>query len=93
MLEEAGKRDHRRLGKVMDLFHFQEEAPGAVFWHPKGWSLYQNLIGYMRQQNLEAGYQEINTPELMDRPVIGKRSATRCTPQKLSMAEPMPSNR
>ncbi len=67
MLEEAGKRDHRRLGKVMDLFHFQEEAPGAVFWHPKGWSLYQNLIGYMRQQNLEAGYQEINTPELMDR--------------------------
>jgi threonyl-tRNA synthetase len=67
MLEEAEKRDHRRLGKVMDLYHFQEEAPGAVFWHPNGWTLFQNLIGYMRQQNLEAGYREINTPELMDR--------------------------
>jgi len=67
MLEEAEKRDHRRLGKIMDLFHFQEEAPGAVFWHPKGWSLFQSLIGYMRQRNLEAGYREINTPELMDR--------------------------
>jgi len=67
MLEEAEKRDHRRLGKIMDLFHFQEEAPGAVFWHPKGWSLFQSLIGYMRQRNLEAGYLEINTPELMDR--------------------------
>jgi threonyl-tRNA synthetase len=67
MLEEAEKRDHRRLGKIMDLFHFQEEAPGAVFWHAKGWSLFQNLIGYMRQKNLDAGYSEINTPELMDR--------------------------
>ena len=67
MLEEAEKRDHRRLGKIMDLFHFQEEAPGAVFWHSKGWSLFQNLIGYMRQKNLDAGYLEINTPELMDR--------------------------
>ena len=66
-LEEAEKRDHRRLGKTMDLFHFQEEAPGAVFWHPKGWSLFQNLIGYMRSRNTEAGYQEINTPELMSR--------------------------
>ena len=67
LLEEAEKRDHRRLGKVMDLFHFQEEAPGAVFWHPKGWSLFQSLIAYMRQQQNAAGYQEINTPELMDR--------------------------
>jgi threonyl-tRNA synthetase len=67
MLEEAEKRDHRRLGKIMDLYHFQEEAPGAVFWHPNGWTLFQNLVGYMRQQNLDAGYQEINTPELMDR--------------------------
>ena len=67
MLEEAEKRDHRRLGKIMDLFHFQEEAPGAVFWHAKGWSLFQNLIGYMRQKNLDAAYSEINTPELMDR--------------------------
>lgn len=67
MLEEAEKRDHRRLGKTMDLFHFQEEAPGAIFWHPKGWALFQQLIGFMRQQQNNAGYQEINTPELMDR--------------------------
>ena len=65
MLEEAEKRDHRRLGRVMDLFHFQEEAPGAVFWHPKGWSVFQSLIGYMRRKQNEAGYQEINTPEIM----------------------------
>ena len=65
MLEEAEKRDHRRLGRVMDLFHFQEEAPGAVFWHPNGWSVFQSLIGYMRQKQNEAGYQEINTPEIM----------------------------
>jgi threonyl-tRNA synthetase len=67
MLEEAEKRDHRRLGRVMDLFHFQEEAPGAVFWHPKGWILFQSLIGFMREQQNAAGYQEINTPELMAR--------------------------
>lgn len=67
MLEEAEKRDHRRLGKIMDLFHFQEEAPGAIFWHPQGWNLFQNLIGFMRQQQNKAGYREINTPELMDR--------------------------
>ena len=66
-LEEAEKRDHRRLGRTMDLFHFQEEAPGAVFWHPKGWALFQKLIEYMRQRQTEAGYQEVNTPELMDR--------------------------
>ncbi len=66
-LEEAEKRDHRRLGRIMDLFHFQEEAPGAVFWHPKGWGLFQNLIEYMRKQQNAAGYQEVNTPELMDR--------------------------
>jgi threonyl-tRNA synthetase len=65
MLEEAEKRDHRRLGRVMDLFHFQEEAPGAAFWHPKGWSLYQALVGYMRDRQNAAGYREINTPELM----------------------------
>ncbi|MCH9696354.1 MAG: threonine--tRNA ligase [Gammaproteobacteria bacterium] len=67
MLEEAEKRDHRRLGRVMDLFHFQEEAPGAVFWHPKGWSLFQSLIAFMRQEQNAAGYQEINTPEVMSR--------------------------
>ena len=67
MLEEAEKRDHRRLGRIMDLFHFQEESPGAVFWHPKGWSLFRSLIDFMRQQQNAAGYQEINTPELMSR--------------------------
>jgi len=67
MLEEAEKRDHRRLGRIMDLFHFQEEAPGAVFWHPKGWSLFQSLIGYMRDEQNTAGYQEINTPEIVAR--------------------------
>jgi threonyl-tRNA synthetase len=66
-LEEAEKRDHRRLGRTMDLFHFQEEAPGAVFWHPNGWALFQKLIEYMRLRQNEAGYREVNTPELMDR--------------------------
>jgi len=66
-LEEAEKRDHRKLGRELDLFHFQEEAPGAVFWHPKGWTLFLQLIGYMREQQLAAGYQEVNTPEIMDR--------------------------
>jgi len=66
-LEEAEKRDHRRIGKELDLFHLQEEAPGAVFWHPKGWALFQQLIGYMRQRQNEAGYVEVNTPEIMDR--------------------------
>jgi threonyl-tRNA synthetase len=67
MLEEAEKRDHRRLGRVMDLFHFQEEAPGAVFWHPNGWALFQALIEYMRQRQNAAGYKEINTPEVVSR--------------------------
>ena len=66
-LEEAEKRDHRKLGKQMDLFHLQEEAPGAVFWHPKGWTLLQTLIDYMRNKQDAAGYMEVNTPELMDR--------------------------
>ena len=66
-LEEAEKRDHRRLGRIMDLFHFQEEAPGAVFSHPRGWALLRNMIEYMRRRQTEAGYQEINTPEVMDR--------------------------
>ncbi len=65
-LEEAEKRDHRKLGKRMDLFHFQEEAPGMVFWHPKGWTLYQNLRQYMRAKQKAHGYQEINTPQLVD---------------------------
>jgi threonyl-tRNA synthetase len=66
-LEEAEKRDHRRIGKELDLFHLQEEAPGAVFWHPKGWALFQQLISYMRERQSEAGFQEVNTPEIMDR--------------------------
>lgn len=66
-LEEAEKRDHRRLGQHLGLFHFQEEAPGSVFWHPKGWTMFQQLIAYMRQRQDEAGYVEINTPDVMDR--------------------------
>ena len=66
-IEEAEKRDHRKLGKEMDLFHFREESPGSVFWHRKGWSLFQNLISYMREKQNLAGYQEINTPEILDR--------------------------
>jgi len=65
-LEEAEKRDHRRIGRELDLFHQQEEAPGAVFWHPKGWLVFQTLIGYMREQQLLAGYEEVSSPELMD---------------------------
>ena len=67
MLEEAEKRDHRRLGREMDLFHFQEEAPGSVFWHPKGWALFQTLIAYMRRRLDVAGYQEVNSPDMMEK--------------------------
>jgi threonyl-tRNA synthetase len=67
MLEEAEKRDHRKLGREMDLFHFQEEAPGAVFWHPKGWTLFSQLIDYMKRRNAEGGYLEVNAPQIMDR--------------------------
>ena len=66
-IEEAEKRDHRKLGKLMDLFHFREESPGAVFWHEKGWSLFQKLVSYMRHKQDQAGYKEINTPEILDR--------------------------
>ncbi|MFC7421724.1 threonine--tRNA ligase [Iodobacter arcticus] len=66
-LEEVAKRDHRKLGVQLDLFHFDECAPGAVFWHPKGWTLFQQLIGFMREQQDEAGYVEVNTPDVMDR--------------------------
>jgi len=65
-LEEAEKRDHRRIGRELDLFHLQEEAPGAVFWHPKGWTVFQTLISYMRERQQAAGYEEVNAPELMD---------------------------
>jgi threonyl-tRNA synthetase len=66
MLEEAEKRDHRRLGREMDLFHFQEEGPGVVFWHPKGWTIFQELVAYMRRR-LRADYQEVNAPQLLDK--------------------------
>lgn len=66
-LDEADKRDHRRLGREMDLFHFEEEAPGSVFWHPNGWTLFQRLIHYMRIQQEQAGYVEVNTPDVMDK--------------------------
>ena len=66
-IEEAEKRDHRKLGKEMDLFHFREESPGSVFWHEKGWNLFQKLVSYMRMKQDHAGYKEINTPEILDR--------------------------
>jgi threonyl-tRNA synthetase len=65
-IEEAEKRDHRKLGREMDLFHFQEEAPGSVFWHPKGWTLFQALEHYIRRRQAVAGYVEVNSPQLMD---------------------------
>ena len=65
-LEEAEKRDHRRIGKDLDFFHFQEEAPGAVFWHPKGWNVFQSLVRYMRERQAGAGFEEVNAPEIMD---------------------------
>ena len=67
LLEEAEKRDHRKLGKELDLFHFQEEAPGSVFWHHKGWTLFRLLIDYIRKRQEDAGYTEINTPDIMDK--------------------------
>ena len=66
-IEEAEKRDHRKLGKEMDLFHFREESPGSVFWHEKGWKLFQKLVSYMRRRQDRAGYKEVNTPEVLDR--------------------------
>jgi len=66
-LEEAERRDHRRLGREMDLFHFQEEAPGSVFWHPKGWTLFQQLENYIRRRQQTTGYVEVNSPQMMDR--------------------------
>ena len=66
-LEEAEKRDHRKLGKEMNLFHFREESPGSVFWHEKGWALFQKLVNYMRARQDAAGYKEVNTPEVLDR--------------------------
>ncbi len=66
-IAEAEKRDHRKLGRALDLFHFSDEAPGSVFWHPKGWTIFQQLLDYMRGRQAAAGYVEINTPDVMDR--------------------------
>ncbi|WP_409281665.1 threonine--tRNA ligase [Pseudomonas defluvii] len=66
-LEEAEKRDHRKLGRELDLFHFEDDAPGAVFWHPRGWAVFQSLIAYMRRRQDDADYIEVNTPDVMDR--------------------------
>ena len=94
-LEEAEKRDHRKLGKEMDLFHFREESPGAVFWHHKGWSLFQTLINYMRLKQKNAGYKEINTPEILDKSLweksghwekFGEHMYTSETPDKKTFA-------
>ena len=66
-LEEAEKRDHRKLGKLMNLFHMQEEAPGQVFWHPNGWKIYTELQDYMRRKQIQGGYVEVNTPQVVDK--------------------------
>ncbi len=97
-LEEAEKRDHRRIGKELDLFHLQEEAPGAVFWHPKGWTLFQQLIAYMRERQNAAGYEEVNAPEVMDRELCGcsratwRSSARTCTSPRPRMSASTPSS-
>ena len=66
-LEEAEKRDHRKLGREMDLFHFQEEGPGVVFWHAKGWTIFQQIIAYMRRRLSKLDYQEVNAPQVLDK--------------------------
>ena len=98
-LEEAEKRDHRKLGKEMDLFHFREESPGSVFWHSKGWNLFLKLIEYMRTKQKKDGYQEINTPELLDKSLweksghwekFGEHMFTSTTPdEKVFAIKPM----
>ena len=98
-IEEAEKRDHRKLGKEMDLFHFREESPGSVFWHDRGWNLFQKLIEYMRKKQKNAGYKEINTPEILDRSLweksghwekFGEHMYTSTTPdEKVFAIKPM----
>ena len=98
-IEEAEKRDHRKLGKEMDLFHFREESPGSVFWHERGWSLFQKLVDYMRDRQKKAGYKEINTPEILDRSLweksghwdkFGEHMYTSTTPdEKVFAIKPM----
>ena len=99
MLEEAEKRDHRKLGREMDLFHFQEEGPGSVFWHKKGWKLFTELIDYMKRKGMNAGYLEVNTPDMLDRSLweksghwekFGENMFTSTTPdEKIFALKPM----
>jgi len=99
MLEEAEKRDHRKLGREMDLFHFQEEGPGSVFWHKKGWTLFTELIDYMKRKGQKAGYLEVNTPDMLDRSLweksghwekFGENMFTSTTPdEKIFALKPM----
>jgi threonyl-tRNA synthetase len=98
-IEEAGKRDHRKLGKEMNLFHFREESPGSVFWHEKGWILLQKLVNYKKSKKKKAGYKEINTPEILDRSLweksghwekFGEHMYTSTTPdEKIFAIKPM----
>jgi len=98
-IKEAEKRDHRKLGKEMDLFHFREDSPGSVFWHEKGWNLFQKLIDYMRIKQKKAGYKEINTPEILDKSLweksghwekFGEHMYTSTTPdEKVFAIKPM----
>ncbi len=98
-IEEAEKRDHRKLGKEMNLFHFREDSPGSVFWHEKGWNLFQKLIDYMRAKQKKAGYKEINTPEILDKSLweksghwekFGEHMYTSTTPdEKVFAIKPM----
>ena len=74
-LEEAERRDHRKLAREMDLFHFQEEGPGSIFWHPKGWTLFQTLVAYMRRR-LADDYEEVNAPQVLDKRTCGRSPAT-----------------
>ena len=88
MLEEAEKRDHRQLGTQLDLFHMQEEAPGMVFWHPKGWALWQQVEQYMRRVYRDNGYQEVRGPQILrpqpvgDAPATGRTTARTCSPPR-----------
>jgi threonyl-tRNA synthetase len=69
-IEEAEKRDHRKLGREMNLFHFQDEGPGTVFWHAKGWTMFQQLIAYMRRR-IRRDYEEVNAPQILDKSAVG----------------------
>jgi len=97
-IEEAEKRDHRKIGKAMDLFHLQEEAKGMIFWHPKGWTLYRTVESYMRRKLDADGYVEVKAPQLMDRELWEKSghcrsSATPCSPARRRRARSWPSSR